>query len=432
MGTITILIIVMSCMVEICVANFCYGIYLEKKNFFERRDIFYASNFLFGFVLSFCEFIDVQKSELILSPILFLLIEQIIYKGEYQRKVISILLALLSIKGTEFLFIILLQAILMLDGNNDTIFWIYVLSGKMFSWLILIVVKERIHRVHNKHTDEKWLYMLMPMGCITAMFTMVYIWLKEPEETTVNGKVLIAFFVMFIGNIAIFEFYSMYSKKMLRNMESKFAENENQLNKKYYDKIADVDDKRVQLIHDLKHYMTAIQALIKTGEKSAAIALLEKIECELSENELRKYTNVAFLDSVLSEKFEYGKGKDVNLAIYVEPGVSFEKINKTEYIVMLSNLTDNAIEAAEFCDTREVSINIFTEKEGRFLVTKIQNVFKLDKIKIKRGELLTTKESSEFHGIGLKSVKAMVEKSNGIFLTDMNEDQFIAILILPT
>jgi sensor histidine kinase regulating citrate/malate metabolism len=79
--------------------------------------------------------------------------------------------------------------------------------------------------------------------------------------------------------------------------------------------------------------------------------------------------------------------------------------------VILGNLLDNAITAVcELTEDRYVNIIIKYDK-GRFIL-KIDNPFE-GKILKEKNTLLTTKVDKSNHGIGLQSIKAVLEKYNG-------------------
>ena len=128
----------------------------------------------------------------------------------------------------------------------------------------------------------------------------------------------------------------------------------------------------------------------------------------------------------------YAEEMNIGFNIYVEPGVQFDKVKKSDYIVMLGNLLDNAIQAASHCRLNTyVDIKIFMEDNGTFLISKISNSFNPNNLIVRNEEFVTTKNEEGVHGIGLKSVKKMAERCGGSFATTIENDIFTAILALP-
>lgn len=80
---------------------------------------------------------------------------------------------------------------------------------------------------------------------------------------------------------------------------------------------------------------------------------------------------------------------------------------------LLNNLLDNAVEAAENSSEKEIQVKLFT-KNNSMQVIKITNSCNTEPI-IKNKELLTVKKDKNLHGLGLKSVKKIVNKYKGSF-----------------
>lgn len=102
-----------------------------------------------------------------------------------------------------------------------------------------------------------------------------------------------------------------------------------------------------------------------------------------------------------------------------------EKLNISNYdlCVILGNLIDNAIEAVE----GEISPVIYVQMnyiKNLFLI-KVINTYSKNAISYE-----TTKEDSDFHGIGLKSIKRIVDKYNGNFSIELKNNYVTAIVTI--
>ena len=86
--------------------------------------------------------------------------------------------------------------------------------------------------------------------------------------------------------------------------------------------------------------------------------------------------------------------------------------------VILGNLTENAIEAAEQTKDKWMSVDIYYEKG--MLSMEIKNSFQHE-LAVEKNKLLSTKEEKG-HGIGLANVRKMVEKYQG-FMDVSNTNQ---------
>ena len=83
--------------------------------------------------------------------------------------------------------------------------------------------------------------------------------------------------------------------------------------------------------------------------------------------------------------------------------------------VILGNLLENAIFAAEKSEEKWIDISIYVDK-GVFHAT-IKNTYNGELIS-KNEKLLTTKSNPNEHGIGLENVNKIVGKYNGVLKID--------------
>ena len=116
---------------------------------------------------------------------------------------------------------------------------------------------------------------------------------------------------------------------------------------------------------------------------------------------------------------------------YVEQGTNLDNISDIDMIAMIGNLLDNAVVAASKKKSNAiVKIRIFMQNEGSICVVKVVNDFEGKLIK-KEGKLVSTKKDGGLHGIGMTSVNRTAEKYNGYLEHYVEDNKFIAVLIIP-
>ena len=156
--------------------------------------------------------------------------------------------------------------------------------------------------------------------------------------------------------------------------------------------------------------LSYLNECLDNGNIGDARKLLENYQ-ELTITKNRAvYTGISSLDFMLNIKIE----KIKELGIKFKADIRAEKISMEEldFIMMLGNLLDNAIESAAKC-----------KKGERYITFKIYNINDIFGIKIKNSSILkpkmlgnqffTDKKEKDVHGWGIKSVKKILEKYNG-------------------
>ena len=102
-------------------------------------------------------------------------------------------------------------------------------------------------------------------------------------------------------------------------------------------------------------------------------------------------------------------------------------VDHLDLAVLIANLLDNAIEAAEkVSDDRYVCFSIITNNENIVIVSNNSTVNAIE-----GNQLKTTKKDFSKHGFGIMSIRSIVEKNNGSFVWNCKEGVFSATIILP-
>ena len=114
----------------------------------------------------------------------------------------------------------------------------------------------------------------------------------------------------------------------------------------------------------------------------------------------------------LNVLFENKRKKAKEAGAHIDINIEADKeslIEVRDIIIIVANLLDNAIEAAvqNHVNNRDIK-TVGIIKGGRFFL-QVQNPYEREPV-MSGGELETTKDSKEGHGLGLKSVRRIVEK----------------------
>ena len=134
------------------------------------------------------------------------------------------------------------------------------------------------------------------------------------------------------------------------------------------------------------------------------------------------WTGHRILDFILNHKKEAAEEKEIDFEIYVT-ALMETSLSDGDISILIGNLLDNAIEACEQMQDGKRWILFKLKKRQRSLFIEISN--SLGTVpRIKDGELFTSKKDKILHGYGLKSVKRIVQKYDGVFSFSVEEETF--------
>lgn len=163
--------------------------------------------------------------------------------------------------------------------------------------------------------------------------------------------------------------------------------------------------------HDMRNYMEACLALMQSGEYNKAESYLENIYTnEIKPIEYAIVTDSSLINALLNNKLHVCK--TLNIEVSYKIIANFRGFDELDICILLGNLLNNAIEAVKNYDTKKcIRFEVFTRK-GYLVIVLSNTIF--GSILNKNPKLLTTKEDKKNHGLGMLSIKDIVNKYNGM------------------
>lgn len=180
-----------------------------------------------------------------------------------------------------------------------------------------------------------------------------------------------------------------------------------------------------KLRHDVKNNAATISALIDSGDGEEAKRLLSELAERLG-NALGggNKTNVSAIDSVVSEKAKLCEELGITLDMHAEP-LPDTKISPLDLSSVISNILDNAIEAAGKCEEPVITFRVFKYKS--YLAVTCENPTSAAP-HVVNGALATTKGGG--HGYGVEIISEICKKNNGRFQYEFDNEVFKASAFL--
>lgn len=136
------------------------------------------------------------------------------------------------------------------------------------------------------------------------------------------------------------------------------------------------------------------------------------------------------LDILINEKYNECQKLEIDFISDIYNIEKLDFISSIDICTIFGNLLDNSIEACKKVKYINKKIEIKGNIVNNFFVLKIYNT-KEGEIKKLDNRILTTKEDVEYHGIGLKSIKDIINKYNAKLSLKYDEFSFNVTIIFP-
>lgn len=160
--------------------------------------------------------------------------------------------------------------------------------------------------------------------------------------------------------------------------------------------------------------------LLQQGEYEEAKAYLATVTKTIAANTTIMDTHDPLLDALLSKKYEEASRKGVMLYFDL-PDLREIPLDNTDLVMVVSNLLNNAIDAAAKADPPEVYFRM-RKTEAELLVSVRNRVQK--NLDLPDGQLPRSTKKEPGHGMGLWNVTDVLRKYQGEYTISCREKWF--------
>ncbi len=211
-----------------------------------------------------------------------------------------------------------------------------------------------------------------------------------------------------------------YELNALRMKETYFEEQSS--------RILELHESVRSIKHDMKNHMLVLAAYLEEGDYASAQKYTSEILDNL--NSIHSYieTDNSLMNYILNQKLEKARRMKITVKAEVE-NLSFEKVESMDFTAILSNMLDNAIEACEKEERKDLRVVVGRRRGYETILVKnriSQSVLSVN------SSLESEKGEKNSHGFGIKQIRSLVEKYDGICDFYEEENYFCACVFIPT
>lgn len=356
--------------------------------------------------------------------IMYIIIQWVIYRQKQKFAILLVFLYGVIITAVEFVVVYVTLFLTNQSSIEDKSPTRYVCM--VISKVLLVLVIMIIDKIVSKRRIISGKYAAI-IGCVAffifaSNFSIIYLGLKQQDSNV--ALISTIFFVadMILGVLLLYFILKLadsYEKQ--KNIE--LVEMQNRMLSKSLEDTERAFDLWRESIHNYKNNIITLAQLV---EEESTAEIKKYLNNEIQQLGIKTHyamTGNKVIDAVLATKKNSAEHKGINF--YADGNIPDKCIvDEIDFTNIIGNLLDNAIEAAEKVENGNVSIVIKPQK--KFIIIKVKNSYDGNK----NSEMKTTKKDKEFHGIGLKSIKRIVEKYQGEFELEFKEKEVEATVLL--
>lgn len=179
--------------------------------------------------------------------------------------------------------------------------------------------------------------------------------------------------------------------------------------------------------HDIKHLLLAMSS---DGQNMAA-EQLEEIQNSIKIYDTAIHTGNKALDIVLTEKNMLCSNKNIQITSIAD-GKLLNFMKSSDIYALFGNLLDNAVEAVEKLDEKERRfISLSLRQDTGVIRVLVENYYSGELKTSDENMFLTAKADTLYHGFGMKSIRLIAEKYDGVVHFSGKNHIFSANLVFP-
>lgn len=199
-------------------------------------------------------------------------------------------------------------------------------------------------------------------------------------------------------------------------------------NKSQREEIERLNENTRRLKHDMKNHCMVIASYLSNNETENAKEYLSVILDNLNKTYSYVNTGNSVMNYIINLKLEYAHEKGIETKAEIQ-NLEFKKIGSVDFSALLGNLLDNAIEASVNVTDPFIYVGIL--KKRGYDTILIKNKIG-ESVLETNPQLNTNKDNLQAHGYGVKQIKKITEKYDGVMDIYEENDMFCVNILFET
>lgn len=300
----------------------------------------------------------------------------------------------------------------------------------LFSNMILLAVLYISSKVKARQGRLSWFIMGLYITVNIVMFVGMEMLFGISQDYGVDKQplfiVLFCMLIALLGILIMFELLS-YNAEKQADLEARLEVH--RLSEAHNAEVRSMYAGLVQYRHDIKHQFEALTQMISCGNVEEGKRFLEKLE--VAAFPLKYATGCVAVDALLTAKSARMAQAGIEFSFSPYP-LHELPVDETDICSLIGNLLDNAIEAIcrmpETAGGRKISLS-FSRTRNMLYITCINPADTAHVVR--RGDTFISSKRDGRPGIGIASIRSIVDKAQGYCSFDAGDGRMKAEIALP-
>ncbi len=292
----------------------------------------------------------------------------------------------------------------------------------------LHVKKLLIPMLDNRLVKKEWnYYWLVPTVFYIIWQYQINGGTKTGLENMRNPYNVIFLLIINFGALLIYYMMVKLDGQLAKNLQLEEEQHYRDLELIAFQGLQERMEETRRMRHDLRHHIHMVSHYLEEKEYEKLQEYVNSYREFIPDGERIRFCENRIINNILFYFASQAKQLQIDFSVRLAIPNDLH-INDHDITVLLGNLLENAVDACMEQKHSDRRIIVKGKGDAHSLLFTIDNTCENEIKKNKQGELLTTKPNG--NGIGVSSVKKIVERYNGFFSADKKGDMFCVSFML--
>lgn len=293
-----------------------------------------------------------------------------------------------------------------------------IISKTLYSFTVYIILKLSTKEYSNENNKISLPLFILPISSIIIIYIVLFALSEYKIEQKYSTLLILSFILLFVSNVIVFLVYEFTLKIHRRNIELEIEQQKENATAEYYELLNQQNENTKIVIHDIKRHLNTIKTLAPGNDNSIS-NYIESIIGEFSINNPIDYCNHALVNIITNRYKKICDESGIKLNIDIR-NTQINFMIEPDITALLDNLLENAVEASIKASVKFIDFTITTTLNQLLSISVTNSVNR--KVTVLNNHIISSKKSQNIHGVGLKSIKRVVNKYDGEINMNFNQE----------
>lgn len=306
------------------------------------------------------------------------------------------------------------------DNANQIFTTVSACSLPVFWYLVWRYPGRKLERITRFLDVKSWLLLdIICLASLASVFISIY---YTPEPSYKVYPCMIACIVTGIGCLWLATY-------LAERIQTELEKRKLLLQYDYYKELEKNQTQIRKLRHDMNNHIAVIGGLLEQKNAEDALHYIYGLHDHI-QTQNRQFCKNSIVNALFNLKYNAALEAEIDTFFHISIDAMTE-IDDISLCTLFANALDNAIEACQkIADVKKRKLSLKARySENGYFSFEISNS-KISPVKEKHGVFMTDKDNRKIHGLGIASMKEIVEKYKGTIDIQYTEDNFTVVVLI--